>query len=346
MAGWQSLGGSLTAEPVAVSGRILDEGGIIEVFAQGQDGALWHIKGTIGFVSTPPKWSKWESLGGKIISKPSPVFASNGVYVFALGTDGALWYRFYGGGDWGAWKSLGGKLTSDPSATSEGPNVRVFAKGTDNGLWFIEYKEGPGGLGTPSPTWSTWTPLGGKMTSNPVTGGLSNHVFARGTDNALWHIESSDGHNWSGWRSLGGTITSNLSVTAFRNVDGESSRILVFARGMDGALSLIATSNGRDWGKWQSLGGKITSDPSAVSPFVSIRILDIPNLTHVFARGTDNATWYRKSEDGTSWKAWKSAGGNVTSNLTVVCDWDGRLPLHVFARGADNALWHLNESFL
>ena len=51
--------------------------------------------------------------------------------------------------------------------------------------------------------------VGGCLTSDPgcalnAPGGLV--VFARGTDNAIWHCWPSqpDG-NWSGWDSLGGS---------------------------------------------------------------------------------------------------------------------------------------------
>ncbi|PQQ42115.1 hypothetical protein C6H65_05690, partial [Photorhabdus luminescens] len=57
-------------------------------------------------------------------------------------------------------------------------------------------------------------------------------VFARGTDNALWHIwQTAPNSGWSGWQSLGHTITSNPAVYA--NADG---RLEVFARGTDNTL--------------------------------------------------------------------------------------------------------------
>ncbi|MBG9790160.1 hypothetical protein [Brevibacillus laterosporus] len=67
----------------------------------------------------------------------------------------------------------------------------------------------------------------------PVTRRTSGRidVFARGGDQALWHIwqlASNDG--WSRWASLGGTITSPVVA---RNADG---RLEVFAIGTDNAL--------------------------------------------------------------------------------------------------------------
>jgi hypothetical protein len=40
-------------------------------------------------------------------------------------------------------------------------------------------------------------------------------VFARGTDNALWHIrQTAPGGPWSAWASLGGVITAELASGA------------------------------------------------------------------------------------------------------------------------------------
>jgi hypothetical protein len=87
-------------------------------------------------------------------------------------------------------------------------------------------------------------------------------VFARGTDNALWHIWQTAPHTgpWSGWASLGGGITSD--PVAIDNSDG---RLEVFARGSDDALWHIwqkAPHTG-PWSNWASLGGRLINDPIA-----------------------------------------------------------------------------------
>ena len=50
---WESLGGSLTSSPAAVSW----DAGRIDVFARGSDGSLAHLWFSGG-------WHSWESLGG------------------------------------------------------------------------------------------------------------------------------------------------------------------------------------------------------------------------------------------------------------------------------------------
>jgi hypothetical protein len=59
--------------------------------------------------------------------------------------------------------------------------------------------------------WSGWDSLGGVITSDPAVelnadGRLG--AFARGSDNALWHIWQTLPHAgpWSAWDSLGGIL--------------------------------------------------------------------------------------------------------------------------------------------
>jgi alpha-galactosidase len=70
-------------------------------------------------------------------------------------------------------------------------------------------------------------------------------VFVRGTDGALWGR-----HEVDGWFSLGGQISSGPD--ALVTVDG---RILVVARGLDGATWQIERDADGTWGNWSSLGG-------------------------------------------------------------------------------------------
>ena len=83
--GWERLGGSLFSpvSTVAWGPNRLD------VFALGQDHALWH-KWWNG--ST---WGGWESLSGVLTSPPTAVsWGSNRLDIFAIGTDNALWHRW------------------------------------------------------------------------------------------------------------------------------------------------------------------------------------------------------------------------------------------------------------
>ena len=73
----------------------------------------------------------------------------------------------------------------------------MFARGTDNTIqkrhWY----------GT---TWSEWGSLGGALKDSPsvlTMRGDHLELFARGTDNQMWHKFYYDGGLWSGWHSLG-----------------------------------------------------------------------------------------------------------------------------------------------
>ncbi|HEX8651392.1 MAG TPA: matrixin family metalloprotease [Pyrinomonadaceae bacterium] len=175
-----------------------------------------------------------------------------------------------------------------------------------------------------------WASLGGAV-FDPVA--INNQdgrleVFAKGTDNALWHIwQTAPNNGWSGWASRGGVMGSK--VAAGRNQDG---RLEVFVRGTDGALWHIWQHAAGGWSGWASRGGVITTAP-AVGRNADGRL-------EVFAKGTDNALWHIwQTAPNNGWSGWASRGGVITSEPVVVSNADGRL--EVFVKGTDNALWHI-----
>lgn len=219
-------------------------------------------------------------------------------------------------------------------------------------------------------TWSGWEDLGGIIQVSPHAVCWDPNridVFARGTDNAMYH-RWWDGANWGGWEDLGGIILNDpvavswganrLDVFAegtdgsvyHRWWDGANwggwedlggviignisavcwgpDRIDLFARGTDMAL-YHRWWDGANWGGWESLGGVIIGDPVAVSWGA--------NRLDVFAQGTDGAVYHRWW-DGSNWGGWEDLGGIITSNISAVCWGPDRIDL--FARGTDLALYH------
>lgn len=83
------------------------------------------------------------------------------------------------------------------------------------------------------------------------------------------------------------------------------------------------------WSGWESLGGIITSRPSAVSWG--------PNRIDVVARGTDSAVWHRWW-DGSAWHGWESLGG-IVHGAPAICSWTGGR-LDIFAVGTNHHLFH------
>ena len=176
-----------------------------------------------------------------------------------------------------------------------------------------------------------WASMGGVITSNIAA--IRNadgrlEIFARGTDNALWHQwQTAPNNGWSGWASLGGVITTEPVVA--QNLDG---RLEVFARGTDNAVwHQWQTAPNNGWSGWASMGGIITSN-IAVGRNADGRL-------EIFARGTDNALWHQwQTAPNNGWSGWASLGGVITSDPTIGRNLDGRL--EVFVRGTDNAVWH------
>lgn len=82
-------------------------------------------------------------------------------------------------------------------------------------------------------------------------------------------------------------------------------------------------------GRWDSLGGVVTSSP-VVAAWGN-------GYLELFVRGGDNALWTR-SFGGRGWSPWSSLGGVITSDPAAVAWDDGTVD--VYARGGDNAYWH------
>jgi len=172
-----------------------------------------------------------------------------------------------------------------PAVCSHAANsLDLFIRGTDNAIWWRNWTNGVG--------WSTLTSLCGIVTSSPAASspyaGILN-VAAPGTDGALWYIVSLDGGStWGSWYSLGGKILAGTGPTVF----SPSSATVNFA--------VIGTDSALWWWtgySWQSLGGYLTSSPTAASHST--------NVVDVFARGGDGNIWSRHTlNGGNAWDPW------------------------------------------
>jgi len=147
--------------------------------------------------------------------------------------------------------------------------------------------------------------------------------FARGQDNALWHLYRKAG-TWSSWESLGGNLTSGPSATSWG-----PDRLDMFARGPDNGLWHVWWDGSLH--PWESLGGAITSNPDCTS---------IPTTQEIFcfARGPQKALWYTGFSGGT-WTTWKSLGGILASGPGVSCWKDD---VEIFVKSTDNAMWQIS----
>ena len=83
-------------------------------------------------------------------------------------------------------------------------------------------------------------------------------------------------------------------------------------------------------GSWSGLGGQIASGTGPAACAQNTNSLD------VFVQGTDNLLWHESLQDST-WSAWKSLGGNVTSSPAATSPTSG--VIDVFVRVSDGAVW-------
>merc|ERR1712076_214237 len=218
-------------------------------------------------------------------------------------------------------------------ASNEDARLEIFVRGHDNQIYHkyqLNDKE-----------WSNWASLGGVY----IRGGPSVIkaadvrlvLFVRSTDRAIYYKAqtSANSATWTSWQSLGGRFAS--SPAAILSAEGF---LHVFAVGQDRTLLHKfqfdnVTSAQPDWSPWQSLGGSMTSLPSAV--------IDSEGLLHVFARGPDRALWHKgqvaeQEPRSVTWSDWTCLGGIFSSGPSVSLSSDGTVEL--FGRGLDKAIWH------
>jgi len=135
-AGWTSLGGSFTTEPVII--RSSD--GRLTIFAVATDGNVYAKS------QTTPGSTSWRVYvnvgGGKVLVAASLTYALNAdgrIQIFARGNNKAIWtaaQTTVGGQAWSAWTDLKGFFVGSPTA-SLNPNgkLQVFALSTDKTIY-------------------------------------------------------------------------------------------------------------------------------------------------------------------------------------------------------------------
>jgi exo-beta-1,3-glucanase (GH17 family) len=294
---WNGLGGYITSNPY-----LLQAGSDTHIFAKGGDNGLWDNKN-----------GNWYGLSGVITSDPTAAIDSlDKVHVLVKGSDNALWDDVLGSG----WVCLGGYITSNPSAAlSQDNKLMVVVKGGDNALWQKDLSTGSwsgmGGAiasnpqaildkdgkmhvmvrGSDGALWDNvagvWQSRGGIITSDamPLVPDISEshlYTFVRGGDGSLWKNTLDTNTGTASWQNLGGYISFADGSNPYKGnpepVMDSNGKVNVLVRGGDGALWNNINCN------WFSLGGYITSNPSAINDPVS-------HLLKIAARGGDNALW-------------------------------------------------------
>lgn len=242
----------------------------------------------------------------------------------------------------------------------------AFVRGTDGALYVVTgtsagfggYRRIPAGTRS-GPAAVSWD-------------GRRVDLFVVGTDRALWHtstVVDSLGRptTFARWDSLGGALTTAPAVASHA-----PGRLLVSARGTDGAL-WSRTWNGTRWSSWSGLGGRAISAPA-------VDVLDATTYRALVV-GSDGAVWQKRlSANGAGLTSWTSTGvrssfapaasatagwsrairaiatsrgdgvrqvwangsvhdiGGVVTSAVALAE-AGNTTTWTFARGSDNALW-------
>lgn len=230
--------------------------GHIEVFALGDDGAIWHRFWNQGAGA----WSEWESMGGDMAIGPTAILWGDGhAELFAVDAAGTAWHRWSGDfpGGWADWHALGGSLASRavPVRWADG-HVEVFARGKDGRLYHSAYEGG----WQPFDVLGVGTVIAGEPSAivNPKGNGASEgpEVFARDEGGRVVHLWW-DGGGWTDWTPLHDMVVASDPFAWIRH-DG---RAEVFAIDGEGRLVRSYHDPGAGWTPWAPIGGAGNFDP-------------------------------------------------------------------------------------
>jgi hypothetical protein len=324
--GWRSKGRPSSDIGIKshVVGRNAD--GRLEIFAIGEDGALWQkwqVAPNNGWVDA------WKSL-----DKPrsDQIFDLSGQFTVGSNQDGRqevfavtrdfpqvhqIWQTAPNGG-WSGWKML--------------PNI--FPRGGSSGAI---------------------------RSSDRITVGRNEdgrqELFVMVDDDALWHIwQVFPNAGWSDWESLG------KPRDAFPEPKDRDLSQPVVQKNADGHLEVFAPGNGAFCNRWQERPLDIPvinwrregwNAKPRPKPEVGLTWLEaalnvggqLDRKLEVCALCDDGALWHAwQIDQAPNWSPWESLGSppaqiRAADHLTIGTNQDGRL--EVFLVGQDGAVWHI-----
>jgi hypothetical protein len=309
--GWLYEGRPLPRVPITAHlvGRNAD--GRQEIFAIGDDGALWQK-----WQKTPNGgWSNWSTLGGPVGARPLTGLAvgrnqDGRQEVFVIGSDDNAWqiWQTAPNGGWSDWAKLGqpaaGIRPSDRITVTNNADGRqeLFVMGGDNALWHIWQV-------APNVGWTDWASLGKPR-------------------------DTFDGSEPPKDRDLSEPIVQ-------RNADGH---LEVFCPGNGAFCNRWQESPGSN--VWRHEGWNAKPSPGEGVGIVWLdAALNFTNHLEVFALADDGALWHAWQIDvAPFWSKWESLGSpssgiQAADRLTIGTNQDGRL--EVFVADQDGAVWHI-----
>jgi alpha/beta hydrolase fold len=216
--------------------------------------------------------------------------------------------------------------------------------------------------------WGGWESLGGVLTSRPAIGVNEDgriEVFARGTDNHVWHVwQTSPNGGWSGWQALDQAVSRDdvfgESIAVGVNYDGRMEVFAQLARKKWIAHVWQVAPNG-GWGSWdkgndfsQLIGGaedslcveeRFGTAPGEISSEDGLRF-DGGRRFHLVAARTSNGRIHIRGQNSFGW--WtngKDLGNDRASFVGVPAigrNKDGCLD--IFTRDKDGRVFHIWEA--
>jgi hypothetical protein len=130
--------------------------------------------------------------------------------------------------------------------------------------------------------------------------------------------------------SLGGHLVGGPAVTLETGQNGAMGRLAVFGRGSDNALWWNHETSDGTWMGWQSLGGSLTSKPSAATDPAG-------RMLSVFVRGTDGSIFSR-TLTASGWTGWQYRGGVLLAGTAPSAAYGAR-GLLISAVGTDRHVY-------
>lgn len=197
-------------------------------------------------------------------------------------------------------------------------------------------------------TWGNWTALSDAGKYLSIVAAVTSHdskvinLFVRRFDNSISHKRYT-GTAWEpkdpdeAWTSMGSVSKFHGGPTA---TAADSQNVFVFARGgtdnalysKRGSVADIAKSTASDVA-WESLGGVLMGDVSAVSPD--------DNVVRTFHLGTNGAAYLKscaKTDDKWKWDvSFSSLGGKLLTTPAARTTSDGTI--YLFARWTNNHVY-------
>jgi hypothetical protein len=239
------------------------EGLPLELFAVGQDGAVWtnslHGGGS---------WVGWTVVPGTAtFTQLTPLAAVSRdfgqVDLFAVGQGGSIWTNSSESGSWAGWTILDGaptfpQLTPLAALSKAEGEIDLFGVAQDGTVWTNAFNDNA----LDGPSWRGWAQLQGSPQFTKLTpiAAVSKAVgqidlFAVGPNSRVWTnaFNSNNAPAWSGWTDLPQASPSFPKLTPVAPVSKTEGFLDLFAVGSDGHVWTNWYAG--NWGAWTTLSG-------------------------------------------------------------------------------------------